>query len=72
MDVSAHFSALDDEEFFVVEGSGWRGRRESDSQVFCHPIDKVVDVPVIISDMFLLFEVPQFQFIDRVVDIPVL
>ena len=30
------FSALDDEEFFVVEGSGWRGRRESDSQVFCH------------------------------------
>ena len=37
MDVSAHFSALDDEEFFVVEGSGWRGRRESDSQVFCHP-----------------------------------
>ena len=35
MDVSAHFSALDDEEFFVVEGSGWRGRRESDSQVFC-------------------------------------
>ena len=37
MDVSAHFSALDDEEFFVVEVSGWRGRRESDSQVFCHP-----------------------------------
>ena len=37
LDVSAHFSALDDEEFFVVEGSGWRGRRESDSQVFCHP-----------------------------------
>ena len=36
MDVSAHFSALDDEEFFVVEGSGWWGRRESDSQVFCH------------------------------------
>ena len=35
--MSAHFSALDDEEFFVVEGSGWRGRRESDSQVFCHP-----------------------------------
>ena len=34
--MSAHFSALDDEEFFVVEGSGWRGRRESDSQVFCH------------------------------------
>ena len=28
MDVSAHFSALDDEEFFVVEGSGWRGRQE--------------------------------------------
>ena len=28
MDVSAHFSALDDEEFFVVEGSGWRARRE--------------------------------------------
>ena len=26
-DVSAHFSALDDEELFVVEGSGWRGRR---------------------------------------------
>ena len=36
MDVSAHFSALDDEEFFAVEGSGWWGRRESDSQVFCH------------------------------------
>ena len=36
LDVSAHFSALDDEKFFVVEGSGWRGRRESDSQVFCH------------------------------------
>ena len=35
--MSAHFSAVDDEEFFVVEGSGWRGRRESDSQVFCHP-----------------------------------
>ena len=31
------FRALDDEEFFVVEGSlGWRGRRESDSQVTCH------------------------------------
>ena len=28
MDVRAHFSALDDEEFFVIEGSGWRGRRE--------------------------------------------
>ena len=37
LDVSAHFSALDDEEFFVVEGSGWRERRESDSQVFCRP-----------------------------------
>ena len=38
MDVSAHFlGALDDEEFLVVEGSGWRGRRESDSQVFCLP-----------------------------------
>ena len=37
LDVSAHFSALDEEEFFVIEGSGWRGRRESDSQVFCHP-----------------------------------
>ena len=36
MDVSAHFSALDDEEFFVIKGSGWRGLRESDSQVFCH------------------------------------
>ena len=35
IDVSAHFSALDDEEFFVVEGSGWRGRRESDSLVTC-------------------------------------
>ena len=35
LDVSAHFSALDDEEFFVVEGSWWRGRRESDFQVFC-------------------------------------
>ena len=31
------FSAPDDEEFFVVEGSRWRGRWESDSQVFCHP-----------------------------------
>ena len=37
MDVSAHFSALDDEEFFIIEGSGVAGRRESDSQVFCHP-----------------------------------
>ena len=37
LDVSAHLSALDDEEFFVIEGSGCRGRRESDSQVFCHP-----------------------------------
>ena len=38
MDVCAlFFSALDDEEFFVVEGSEWRGRRESDSQMFCHP-----------------------------------
>ena len=36
LDVSAHVSALDDEEFFVLEGSGWRGRRESDSQVFSH------------------------------------
>ena len=28
--------ALDDAEFFVVEGSlAWRGRRESDSQVTC-------------------------------------
>ena len=53
MDVSTHFSALDDEEFFVVEGSGWRGRRESDSQVFWHPnsmrawwhIDKDMSLP---------------------------
>ena len=31
------FRALDDEEFFVVEGSlGWRGRPESDSQVTRH------------------------------------
>ena len=37
MDMSAHFSALNGEEFFVVERSGWRGRRESDFQVFCHP-----------------------------------
>ena len=37
MDVSAHFSALDDEEFFVVEGSGWRGRWESDSQGVLSP-----------------------------------
>ena len=30
------FRALDDEEFFVIEGSpGWRGRRESDSQMTC-------------------------------------
>ena len=28
---------LDDEEFSVVEGSGWRRRREFDSQVTCHP-----------------------------------
>ena len=27
MDVSAHFSALDGDEFFVVEGSGWRRRQ---------------------------------------------
>ena len=26
---SDFLGALDDEEFFVVEGSGWRGRRES-------------------------------------------
>ena len=32
-DVSAHFSALDDEEFFVVEGSGWRGGRPSEALV---------------------------------------
>ena len=31
------FSALDDEEFFIVEGSGWPGSPESDSQVTCHP-----------------------------------
>ena len=31
------FRALDDEEFFVVEGSlGWRCRQESDSRVTCH------------------------------------
>ena len=29
--------ALDDEKFFVVDRSGWRGRRESDSQVTCRP-----------------------------------
>ena len=35
--VRGFFRALDDEEFFVIEGSpGWRGRRESDSQVTCH------------------------------------
>ena len=32
----AHFSALDGQQLLVVEGSGWWGRRESDSQVFCH------------------------------------
>ena len=36
MDVSAHFSALDDEESFFIEGSGWRGRWESVSQVSCN------------------------------------
>ena len=36
MDVSALFAALDDEEFFVLEGSGWQGRQESYSQVFSH------------------------------------
>ena len=54
MAVSAHFSALDDEEFFAIEGSGWRGRWESDSQVFCHPnsvhfcgdVDKLIVVGV--------------------------
>ena len=35
-------------------------------------LDKVVDVPVILTDKFLLVEVLQFQFIDRVVNIPVL
>ena len=34
--MSAHFSALDCQQPLVVEGSGWRGRRESDSQAFCH------------------------------------
>ena len=29
--------ALDGQRLLVVEGSGWWGRRESDSQVFCHP-----------------------------------
>ena len=33
----AHFSALDGQQLLVVEGSGWRGRRESDSQAFCRP-----------------------------------
>ena len=28
--------SLDGNQLLVVEGSGWRGRRESDSQVFCH------------------------------------
>ena len=37
LDVSAQFSALDGEEFFVVEDLGWGGRRESDSRVFCRP-----------------------------------
>ena len=38
MDVSAHFSALHDEEFFVVEGSGWRGRRELAPRCSATPI----------------------------------
>ena len=29
--------AFDGQQLLVVEGSGWRGRWESDSQVFCHP-----------------------------------
>ena len=29
--------ALDGQQLLVVEGSGWRRRQESDSQVFCHP-----------------------------------
>ena len=36
MDVSALFSAIDDEEFFVVEGSGVAGMPGACSQVFCH------------------------------------
>ena len=35
MDVSAHFSALDDEEFFVVDGSGWRVAGSLTPQVTC-------------------------------------
>ena len=32
------WGALDDEEFFVVEGSGVAGTPESNSQVFCHTL----------------------------------
>ena len=34
-DLSGFFEALDDEEFFVIEGSGWQGRRSLDSQATC-------------------------------------
>ena len=36
-DVESQGGALDGRQLLVVEGSGWRGCRESDSQVFCHP-----------------------------------
>ena len=35
--LTALITSLKKKEFFVVEGSGWRGRQESDSQVTCHP-----------------------------------
>ena len=52
LDVSAHFSALDDEEFFVVEGSGWRGRRESDSPGVLPP--ELVCMRAVVSTKTLL------------------
>ena len=35
--VRIFWGALDGQQLLGVEGSGWRARRESDSQVFCHP-----------------------------------
>ena len=59
----------------VSRGERKRGRRKNFFVLL--GLDKVVDVPVIFSDMFqqsksyMFLKAPQLQFIDRVVDIPV-
>ena len=57
------WGALDDEEFFVIEGSPrWRGLRESGSQAFCHTIPYKTNSNDFGGFLELLISIFEFEF----------